>query len=63
MDQVIVQMNWLELAFLTDNPPDKTIGTYWPYATTIFDFTRRSMPLNTPNILNNNQLFTVTAYL
>ena len=48
---------------LTDNPPDKTIGTYWPYATTIFDFTRRSMPLNSPGILTENQLYAVTAYL
>ncbi len=48
---------------LTDNPPDKTIGTYWPYATTIFDFTRRSMPLNAPGSLNNNQVYAVTAYL
>ncbi len=48
---------------LTDNPPDKTIGTYWPYATTIFDFTRRSMPLNNPGSLNNSQLYAVTAYL
>lgn len=48
---------------LTDNPPDKTIGTYWPYATTLFDFTRRAMPLNSPGILNNNQLYAVTAYL
>ena len=48
---------------LTDNPPDKTIGTYWPYATTVFDFTRRSMPLNAPGILSNNELYAVTAYL
>ncbi len=48
---------------LTDNPPDKTIGTYWPYATTVFDFTRRSMPLNNPGSLNNSQLYAVTAYL
>ncbi len=48
---------------LTDNPPDKTIGTYWPYATTLFDFIRRSMPLNAPGQLNNNQLYAVTAYL
>ena len=48
---------------LTDNPPDKTIGTYWPYATTLFDFTRRSMPLNNPGRLNNSQLYAVTAYL
>lgn len=48
---------------LTDNPPDKTIGTYWPYATTLFDFTRRSMPLNSPGSLNINQIYAVTAYL
>ena len=48
---------------LTDNPPDKTIGTYWPYATTLFDFTRRAMPLNSPGILNNDELYSVTAYL
>ncbi len=48
---------------LTDNPPDKTIGTYWPYATTIFDFTRRSMPLNAPGSLSDDQVYAVTAYL
>lgn len=48
---------------LTDNPPDKTIGTYWPYATTLFDFNRRTMPLNSPGILTNNELYAVTAYL
>ena len=48
---------------LTDTPPDKIIGTYWPYATTLFDFTRRAMPLNSPGSLNNNQLYAVSAYL
>ncbi len=48
---------------LTDAPPDKTIGVYWPYATTLFDFIRRAMPLNAPGQLNNNQLYAVTAYL
>ncbi len=48
---------------LTDNPPDKIIGTYWPYATTLFDFNRRAMPLNNPGLLNSNQLYAVTAYL
>ena len=48
---------------LTDNPPDKTIGTYWPYATTVFDFIRRSMPLNAPGSLSNDELYAVTAYL
>lgn len=48
---------------LVDDSPDKVIGNYWPYATTIFDFTRRSMPLHTPGILRNNDLYAVTAYL
>ncbi len=48
---------------LTDNPPDKTIGTYWPYATTLFDFTRRSMPLDAPGILTDNEVYAVIAYL
>ncbi len=48
---------------LTDNPPDKIIGNYWPYATTLFDFVRRSMPIDQPGILNNNQLYAVTAYI
>lgn len=48
---------------LTGLHPDKTIGTYWPYATTIFDFVRRSMPLNAPRSLSNDQVYAVTAYL
>lgn len=48
---------------LIDSPPDKIIGTYWPYATTIFDFTKRAMPLATPGILSDNQVYAVTAYL
>lgn len=43
--------------------PDKTIGTYWPHATTIFDFVRRSMPLHAPRSLNDGQVYAVTAYL
>lgn len=48
---------------LIEDEPDKTIGTYWPYATTLFDFTRRSMPLNAPGSLNDNEVYAVTAYL
>lgn len=43
--------------------PDKTIGSYWPYATTVFDFIRRSMPLDQPGSLSKDQLYAVTAYL
>lgn len=43
--------------------PDQTVGNYWPYATTIFDFVRRSMPLNAPRSLSDEQVYAVTAYL
>ncbi len=47
-----------------DGPhPDQTIGNYWPYATTVFDFVRRSMPLNAPRSLSDDQIYAVTAYL
>jgi cytochrome c5 len=47
-----------------DGPhPDQTVGNYWPYATTIFDFVRRSMPLHAPRSLSDGQIYAVTAYL
>ena len=48
---------------LTDASPDKTIGTYWPFATTLFDFVRRSMPPDAPGTLGNDQIYAVCAYL
>ncbi|MCX2477814.1 cytochrome c [Pedobacter sp. MC2016-15] len=41
----------------------KTIGTYWPYATTIFDYVRRAMPYNAPGSLSNQEVYDLTAYL
>jgi len=43
--------------------PDQTVGNYWPYATTVFDFVLRSMPLNAPRSLSDDQVYAVTAYL
>lgn len=48
---------------LNGQHPDQTIGNYWPYATTIFDFIRRSMPLDAPRSLSENEVYAVTAYL
>jgi cytochrome c len=48
---------------LTSEYPEKTIGTYWPYATTLFDMTRRSMPTNAPGTLSNDEVYAVTAYM
>jgi hypothetical protein len=41
----------------------KSIGTYWPYATTIFDYVRRAMPYNAPGSLSNQEVYDLTAYL
>jgi cytochrome c len=43
--------------------PVKTVGSYWPYATTIFDYVRRSMPLTAPQALSNDEVYAVTACL
>ncbi len=41
----------------------RTIGNYWPYATTLFDYVRRSMPMNLPGSLDANSVYALTAYL
>lgn len=41
----------------------RTIGNYWPYATTLFDYIRRSMPMNIPGSLEANEVYALTAYL
>ena len=41
----------------------KTIGNYWPYATTLFDYIRRAMPYNLPGSLTNNEVYSLSAYL
>ena len=48
---------------LTTARPVKTLGSFWPYATTIFDYVRRAMPFQTPGTLSNDELYAVTAYL
>lgn len=46
-----------------DRPAVKTIGSYWPYATTLFDYVRRAMPLNESKSLTNDEIYGVVAYL
>jgi cytochrome c len=48
---------------LRDDVPLKTIGSYWPYATTLFDYVRRAMPYTSPGTLSNNDTYALTAYL
>src|SRR3989449_3325017 len=48
---------------LATKAPVRTIGSYWPYATTVFDYVRRSMPYLQPQSLTNDEVYAVTAYL
>jgi cytochrome c len=48
---------------LASKTPVRTIGSYWPYATTVFDYVRRSMPYVQPQSLTNDEVYAVTAYL
>lgn len=43
--------------------PVRTVGSYWPYATTLFDYTRRAMPIGNPLSLTNDEVYAVTAYV
>jgi cytochrome c len=48
---------------LASPTPVKTIGSFWPYATTVFDYVRRAMPYNAPHSLTNDEAYALTAYL
>lgn len=41
----------------------KTVGSYWPYAPTLFDYIRRAMPQNAPQSLSNDDVYAVSAYI
>src|SRR5262245_55108906 len=46
-----------------DQVPVKTVGSFWPYATTIFDYVRRAMPLSDSKSLSNDEVYAVVAYI
>ncbi|HCH24782.1 MAG TPA: cytochrome C [Oceanospirillaceae bacterium] len=48
---------------LADERPVKTVGSYWPYASTLFDYIRRSMPFPAPMSLSDQQVYDITAYV
>ena len=58
---------WPELAgghdTLKHDRPFKTLGSFWPSASTIFDYVRRAMPFGNAQSLSNDELYAVTAYL
>jgi len=48
---------------LTSQKPVKTPVSYWPSATTIFDYIRRAMPIQTPQSLTDDEVYALTAYI
>jgi len=48
---------------LASAKPVRTVGSYWPYATTLYDYIRRAMPLYAPQSLTSDQVYSATAYL
>ena len=48
---------------LTATPPVKTVGSYWPYATTLFDYVRRAMPFPESKSLTDEEVYALAAYI
>ncbi len=48
---------------LKDEVPQKTVGSFWPYAPTLFDYIKRAMPFPAPESLSNDEVFALTAYI
>jgi cytochrome c len=48
---------------LASHDPVKSVGSYWPYASTLLDYIRRAMPYGNAQSLNNDELYAVTAYV
>lgn len=49
--------------FASDARLERTIGNYWPYATTVFGYIRRAMPPTAPGSLSNDEVYSLTAWL
>ena len=59
--------NWPKLAdgddTLDHEDPLKTVGSYWPYLSTVFDYVRRSMPFGNAQTLTDDEVYAITAYI
>ena len=58
---------WPELAggfdTLDSEDPVKTVGSYWPYLSTVWDYVHRAMPFGNAQSLNNDEVYAITAYI
>jgi S-disulfanyl-L-cysteine oxidoreductase SoxD len=48
---------------VSSTPPLLTVGSYWPHASTLFDYVRRAMPPTSPKSLSNTEVYQLTAYI
>jgi cytochrome c len=48
---------------LASKTPIKTVESYWPYATTLFDYIKRAMPFNAPGSLKDDEVYALVAYI
>jgi len=48
---------------LATKTPVKTVESYWPYATTLFDYVKRAMPFSSPGTLKDDEIYAVVAYI
>ncbi|MBK1634451.1 c-type cytochrome [Rhodovulum adriaticum] len=59
--------NWPKLAggedTLADEDPLKTVGSYWPYLSTVWDYVHRSMPFGGAQSLSTDEVYAITAYI
>ncbi|MFZ7093251.1 c-type cytochrome [Primorskyibacter sp. 2E233] len=59
--------NWPKLAggdgTLADDDPLKTVGSYWPYLSTVWDYVHRSMPFGNAQTLSNDEVYAIVAYI
>src|SRR3954470_21084490 len=62
-DALVARIPNDEFPFARDPRAPKTIGSYWPYATTVFDYVRRAMPPDAPGSLKDDEVYGLVAYL
>ena len=48
---------------LTNERPEKTVGSYWPYASTLWDYIHRAMPFTQPQSMTDDEVYAITAYV
>jgi len=52
-----------EFSFARRGDTPKTVGSYWPFATTLFDYVKRAMPMDEPGSLKDDEVYALTAYI